>query len=221
MKTPLHEALRQVRQLQQAILEKQRFKGYSGRARALSGCVALGAALLLDSPLVPPTVEAHLLTWAVVFALGLALNYGALVYWFWHDPEVGRDPRRLWPALEVVPSLLVGGVLTLALVDRQQYNLLFGLWMVVFGLTNFPSRQVLPRGLPWVGMYYIAFGAACLLLWPTLSFLQDSLVMGGVFFVGEFFGGLILHFDEKPMPSLRTFFGLPAAPPTGGDEANF
>jgi hypothetical protein len=219
MKTPLHEALRQVRQLQQTILEKQRFKGYSGRARALSGCVALGAALLLDSPLVPQTVETHLLAWALVFLFGLALNYGALVYWFWHDPEVGRDLRRLRPALEVVPTLLVGGLLTLALVDRQQYDMLFGMWMVVFGLTNFPSRQVLPRGLPWVGMFYIAFGAVCLLLWP-LSFIQDSLVMGGVFFAGEFFGGLILHFDEKPMPSLRTFFGLPAAPRAEGDEAN-
>jgi hypothetical protein len=213
MKTPLHEALRQVRDLQAAILEKQRFKGYSGRARALAGSGALAAALLLETPLVPATPLAHLLTWAAVFGLALALNYGTLIYWFLHDPEVDRDVRRLRPALEIMPVLLAGGVLTLALVDHGEYNLLFGTWMVMFGLTNFTARQVLPRGLAWVGLYYFACGAVVLLFWPNLSFTENSLVMGGVFFFGEFFGGLVLHNDERPMPSLRTFFGLPAGAP--------
>jgi hypothetical protein len=218
MKTTLHEALRQVRDLQAAILEKQRFKGYSGRARALAGCVALTAALLLHSPFIPATPVAHLLTWTAVFLLGVALNYGALIYWFLHDPDVGRDVRRLRPTLEVMPVLAAGGILTLALVNHEEYSLLFGTWMVMFGLTNFTGRQVLPRGLAWVGLFYLACGAVLLLAWPDLSFTDNSLVMGGVFFVGEFFGGLVLHNDEKPMPSLRAFFGLPGGVPPAKSE---
>jgi len=220
MKTPLHEALRQVRDLQSAILEKQRFKGYSGRARALAGCLALAAALLLDSAFVPPTPLAHLVAWTIVFAGGLTLNYGALIYWFLHDPDVARDVRRLRPALEIIPVLIAGGILTLALVDHGEYNLLFGTWMVLFGLTNFTARQVLPRGLAWVGLFYLACGAVCLLAWPNLSFTDYPLVMGGVFFLGEFFGGLVLHNDESPLPSLRAFFGLPGPPRAESEDIN-
>jgi hypothetical protein len=219
MKIPLHEALKQVRDLQAAILEKQRFKGYSGRARALAGCVALAASFLLQSPLVPPTPVAHLMAWTAVFVLGLSLNYGALSYWFLHDPDVARDVRRLRPTLEIIPVLVAGGILTLALIDHGEYDLLFGTWMVMFGLANFTGRQVMPRGMAWIGLYYVAGGAVLLLAWPNLSFTGSPLVMGGVFFLGEFFGGLVLHNDERPMPSLRTFFGLPggAAPAESED----
>lgn len=210
MKTSLHEALRQVRDLQQAILEKQRFKGYSGRARALGGCAALAAGLVLGSALVPDSSSAHLAGWGIVFALALTFNYWALIYWFLHDPEVGRDMRRLRPAMEIVPLLVVGGVLTAALALHDEFNLLFGMWMVMYGLVNFSARAVLPRGLSWVGLYYLSCGVLCLLGLPALSFTRDSWLMGGVFFLGEFFGGLVLHYDEKPWPSLRTFFGFPA-----------
>ncbi len=213
MKTSLHDAVRQVRELQQAILEKQRFKGYSGRARALAGSGALAAAIVLGSgwgAVQKPVV--HLLGWGLVFAQAMVLNYGALVYWFWHDPEVGRDVRRLRPALEIVPILAAAAALTMALVQREEYDLLFGAWMVLAGLLNFTARQVLPRGLSWVGFYYLLCGVVCLLVFPRLSFTQDPWVMGGVFFAGEFFGGLVLHFDERTFPSLRTFFGFPAAP---------
>jgi hypothetical protein len=211
MNTPIQEALRQVRELQQSILEKQRFKGYSGRARAMAGCGALGAGVLLSSSIIPATVTAHFITWSVVFVVGLVCNYGALVYWFLHDPGVARDVRRLRPALEIAPILLSGGVITLALVHHGEYDLLFGAWMVLYALVNLTARQVLPRGLAWVGLFYLACGSACLLFWPELSFIGNPLVMGGVFFTGEFFGGLVLHYDESPMPSLRAFFGLPSA----------
>mgnify|MGYP001545358453 CR=1 FL=1 len=218
MKTSLHDALRQVRELQQAIIEKQRFKGYSGRARALAGGVALLAGIMMGAPRFPATPMAHLIGWGVVFVLAMALNYGTLIYWFWHDPEVARDVRRLRPAMEIAPVLAVGGVVTMALVNHQEFNLLFGVWMVLCGLLNFTARQVLPRGLSWVGLYYLLCGTACLIFFPSVMFVRDSWVMGAVFFFGEFFGGLILHYDEKPLPSLRTFFGFPAPVRTEDSE---
>ncbi len=44
----IHHALAQVRELQQKILEGQRFKGYSGRARAICGVAALAAAAFMS-----------------------------------------------------------------------------------------------------------------------------------------------------------------------------
>jgi hypothetical protein len=219
VKIPVHEALRQVRELKQAILDKQRFKGYSGRARALAGGVALAAGIVLHSTCVPADPSAHLAAWAVVFVVSLFLNYGALVYWFLNDADVARDFRRLAPALEIVPAVFAGGVVTLALVHREEYDLLFGVWMLIYGLINFTARPVLPRGLAWVGLYYLVCGAACLLALPALSFTKDPLVMGGVFFAGEFFGGLILHNDENSLPSVRAFFGLPAGARPENEDA--
>jgi hypothetical protein len=146
-----------------------------------------------------------------VFVLALILNYGALIYWFLHDPDVARDPRRLRPALEILPTLCAGGVITIALVNHGEYDLLFGAWMVIFGLIHFTARSVLPRGLAWVGIYYLVCGAVCLLFWPGISFTKNPLAMGGIFFAGEFLGGLVLHYDGKTVPSLRTFFGLSAS----------
>ncbi|MDP0496853.1 MAG: hypothetical protein Q7Q73_11675 [Verrucomicrobiota bacterium JB024] len=207
MSHPIHQALREVRELRQRILEKQRFKGYSGRARALGGCAALLMGLVLAGGFVPATDRVQLLGWGIVLMAALALNFGALVYWFLYDPEVGRDWRRLKPALEALPVLIAGGVLTVALVREGELDLLFGLWMTLYGLANFTTRRVLPRAVAWVGAYYLLAGAICLLL-PGVGFHQP-LVMGGVFFVGEWFGGLVLHFDERAGNSVWAFFGLP------------
>jgi len=49
----IHDALAQVKRLQEVILSKQFFRGYSGKARIISGSIALAASAILDSKLVP------------------------------------------------------------------------------------------------------------------------------------------------------------------------
>lgn len=206
MRHPINQALQEVRELRQRILEKQRFKGYSGRARALGGCAAFAISLLMLWNLLPPTNQSYLIGWGLVLLIAFSLNFGALIYWFLYDPEVERDWRRLKPALEVLPVLAAGGVLTVALVRQDQYDLLFGLWMTLYGLANFTSRKVLPRNIAWVGWYYLAAGAVSLLA-PGVAF-NEPLIMGIIFFVGEWFGGFVLHFDERPGNTVWAFFGL-------------
>ncbi|MBV9464113.1 MAG: hypothetical protein JO317_07800 [Verrucomicrobiae bacterium] len=208
----IHQALAQVRELKQRVLEKQRFKGYSGRARALAGTAALAAAIVMSSPPYPRTTLAHLVGWGVVFLIGFALNYGALLYWFWFDPEarhprsgvplIHHDLRRLKPAIDAVPPLFAGGILTYAALLNGQAQLLFGIWMILFGLANTASHSSLPRSIFFVGLYYVACGAAFLLL--RGSFLNPWPI-GVVFFVGEWAGGLILHFDGLTNASLEGF----------------
>ncbi len=191
------EALDQVRQLQHAVLERIRFHGFSGPTRAISGTVALAMAVLMSTPYYPQSARAHLLGWLGVLFVALALNGGALIYWFVHDAGVQRNPRRLRPVLDVVPPLFVGGVLSIALILRQQPDLLFGIWMLMFGLANLASRHVLPRAINLVGLFYIVSGAAWILT-PGMSFMHPW-PMGIVFFAGEWAGGLILYLDHKRM----------------------
>ena len=192
--TNVRQAIEQVSRMQTHVLANQRFRGYSGRTRALSGILALAASFLLGSTFVPQTPLAHLIGWSSLFAVAFTLNYVALIYWFFNDPQVKRDIRRLRPVLDVVPPLLVGAVLTLALILQGHFHLLFGVWMCLFGLANLASRRVLPKLITLVGCMYLCFGAVCLLT-SGLSFLNPW-PMGIAFFIGESTSGMILHYDQ-------------------------
>lgn len=201
MLTQVQDALAQVRELQQAILQRLRFKGFSGPTRAISGSLALATAVVMMTPLFPQRIDAHLISWGAVFAVALALNLGALIYWFLHDRTAARDVRKLSPVLDVLFPLLVGGILTVALVLHGQHRYLFGTWMCMFGLTNLASRYVLPWPICIVGVFYIICGAVFLLA-PKVSFLNPW-PMGIVFFAGEWAGGLILHLDDRRFQQAR------------------
>ncbi len=196
----LKDALLQVRQLQQAVVERQRFRGYSGRARMISGSLALLAAAAMATAQFPPTTRAHVLGWGGVFVVALVLNGGALLYWFFRDPRVSSDIWRLRPILDSIPPLVVGGALTFTLIVHGFHAYLFGVWMCMFGLTNLASRYVLPRLVSLVGAFYVVCGVGWLLC-PRVSFLNPW-PMGLVFFAGEWASGLILHFDQSRYLSL-------------------
>ena len=196
----VHQALAQVRELQARFLEKQYFKGYSGRARALSGTIALVAAIGMSHEMFPKTTGAHVVGWGVVFAIGLVLNYGALVYWFLYESGDHPDFRRIKPAFDVMPALFVGGVLTYALIRTGQYAWLPGVWMAQFGVAHLASQRVLPKLIGTVGWYYIACGTLHLAM-GGLDF-TNPWPMGLVFFCGEWAGGFVLHFDRRTNPSI-------------------
>lgn len=211
----VHDALDQVRQLQHALLERIRFHGFSGPTRIISGTLALATAVGMSLPWYPQTARAHLLGWGGVLVVALLLNGGALVYWFLNEPAVQRNPRRLRPVLDVVPPLFVGAILTAALVLRGHLDLLFGVWMLMFGLTNLASRHVLPRAINLVGLFYIAAGTAWVLT-PGLRFMQPW-SMGIVFFAGEWAGGLLLYWDDKRLEQAAPDFIRNKEYPDGDD----
>ncbi len=195
----IHDALDQVRKLQEVVLEKRQFAGYSGRARIACGVLALAGAAVLASNATPATPRAHLTGWGVVLILAVLINYACVAYWFLFDPQVRRNPLMLKPAIDAVPALAVGGGLSVALVAAGQYNLLFGTWMCLYGLSQVAYRLSLPAGIYWVGLCYIACGAGYLLT-PGISFLNPW-PMGIMFFLGEVAGGLMLLNHKTPRSS--------------------
>jgi hypothetical protein len=190
----IHDALAQVRKLQEVILSKRFFRGYSGKARIISGTVALLGSAIMDSKFFPYNYEYHLLGWCAVLIIGLLVNYTALFCWFFFDPEARRNPVLLKRALDAVPALIVGGTLSVAMIMYEQFDMLFGVWMSLYGLAQVAYRQSLPRGIYFVGLGYIVAGAFCLLA-ESIYFL-DPWPMGIVFFVGEWIGGIVLILNE-------------------------
>jgi len=197
----IRQALVEVRNLRKSILEKQLFKGYSGRARAAGGCIALLAALLMQYAFPQAGGHGMFLAWAIVFVLAVLFNYGAVVAWLLKGGN--RKTADLGYLLEVVPVWLVGGILTLALWRQGQADLLYGSWMCLFGLAQSVARSRLPRQMCWVGLYYIVAGSICLAL-PIGSF-SLPMVMGLVFFIGEWSAGIIMHSSGEP-GGLLAFF---------------
>lgn len=190
----IHDALAQVRTLKGLVLEKALFRGYSGYARIGCGTLALFGALVMSSAVFPDTPTAHLVGWGVVLALALAFNYGALAHWFLFDREVRRDLRQLKPAIDALPALGVGAILSIAIIAAGTLDLLCGVWICLYGLAQCAYRQSLPRHIYTIGVAYIVAGAACL-LWPGASFLNPW-PMGVAFFSGEWAGGLVLLTDR-------------------------
>lgn len=211
---PIHDAMRAVQQIRHSLHDKQRFKGWSGPVRALSGTLAVLMALALDMEWIPRTRTAHVLSWGGVFLAAMVLNLGALAYWFTHDRQINRDIRRLKPILDVVPPLFVGAAFTFVLLIHKQTDYLFGIWMCMFGLTNLASHYVLPPAIGLVGVFYIVAGVICLFL-PGFAFLS-AWPMGVVFFAGEWLGGLILYVDHRRYASFEQFVKSWDEDPGGG-----
>ncbi|MDR2845113.1 MAG: hypothetical protein LBV28_03365 [Puniceicoccales bacterium] len=184
----IHDALGAVAELRERVLVRQRFCGYSGVARAAGGTLALCAAALARATGADAVDVILLAVWGVVFAGALVLNYGAVCWWFLTEK---RRAEALTPALEPLPVLLVGGILTAAIYHTIGPVLLPGVWMCVFALTQFSAKYALPRAIRRVGWFYIVAGAVCFACgeWAW----REPLVMGAVFFFGEWAGGLILH----------------------------
>jgi len=185
----IHDALNQVKKMQELILEKKHFRGYSGKARIMSGIAAILASTVLSSRNVPQDNITHLTGWGIVLLIGLILNYGSVACWFMFDKDVRRNPIMLKPALDAIPALTVGAVLTVTMLLYDMFNLLPGVWMCLYGLAQAAYRLSLPRGIYMVGLIYILCGAYCLL--HQFDF-TNPWPMGLVFFSGEIIGGFIL-----------------------------
>ncbi len=185
----IHDALGQVRRLQELILEKRKFTGYSGTARMLSGtvtmlgCVAMGFHTGSQGVL--------LAGWVSILLVALLLNYGALLLWYIQLPTGRRKVATISPALDAVPPLVIGAILSAALLLRGYPDLLFGTWMCLYGLAHTNCRTALPKENWFLGIYYMVCGTF-FMLWQGASFM-NPLPVGLVFLVGEWVGGTIFY----------------------------
>lgn len=144
----LQQALSDLAEVRERLARLQRFEGYSGPAAAASGFAALMAAFvqqrIAPMPVMPDSLRAYLTIWLSCLAVALALNYGAVAGWLLHHRAPGARSRFRTAALSIAPSIVLGGALTLALVDHSAYGLLPGTWFAFYAIGLLASRGALP-----------------------------------------------------------------------------
>ncbi len=191
----IHDALARVKKIQELIINRKYFKGYSGTARIISGAVALSGAIILSLNYIPVSFNIHLIGWGIILIIGLICNYGALLYWFLFNKNVKRNLLKLKPAIDAIPALIIGGVLSLAVILKGHYQFLFGIWLCLYGLSQIAYRNTLPKSIYFIGILYMISGIYFLFS-PNVSFL-NPLPLGIIFFMGESLGGLVLYSENN------------------------
>lgn len=172
------------------MIDRQQFCGYSGVARVFGGAIALLGAFCLSQDFVPYTYFAHIVGWGLIATLSMIVNVGALFVWYLRRSPGDRRPQDLRPVIDIIAPLVVGGIVTLALLQAELLDPLFGIWMCLFGLLHIASRHSLTKATWHLGWFYIACGTFYLFFWPEPSFLNPW-PMGVVFFIGELAGGTV------------------------------
>jgi hypothetical protein len=144
----LRQALSDLAEVRDRLAHVQRFDGYSGAAAAASGGGAFLAAWaqqqLVPLPATPDGMRTYLVIWLSCLAAALALNYGAASWWLLRHRAPGERSRFRTAALSIAPSIVLGGALSLALIDHRAYALLPGTWFAFYAIGLFASRGAIP-----------------------------------------------------------------------------
>jgi hypothetical protein len=195
----VQRAISDLAEVRERLAALQRFHGYSGIAAAASGLLAFAAAYLqlqvAPAPRTGAEQHGYITIWLTCLALALVLNYGAVVVWVFrnHGPRAQSQFRSA--ALTIAPSIFLGGVLSVALVDHAAYTLLPGTWFACYAIGLFASRDMLPKRTMIVTSAFAALALAFLLT-PLEAFALAWWVMALGFGCGQIGIGYFILRDE-------------------------
>ncbi len=200
VKMEVERALADLAEVRDRLASVQEFRGYSGIAAAASGGIALVAglvqALVAPAPNSAVDLQRYLAIWFFCLAAALIINYGALVFWYFHS--AGRQQRRQTRTvgIAILPALALGAVLTSAMMSKGIYGLLPGIWYASYGIGLFASRAMLPKGVIAVATLF-GLAGALLILSPDAILPLRWWVMPLGFGLAQIAIGYLLTQDRK------------------------
>lgn len=185
-------ALEQLNEIQHHLGRSEIYRGYRSKTLGLMGLVGLLASGVLQFGWSGAAPIERIGFWVAVAAVNLAIaaweilgDYGNLKT----DHQKQITKRTVG---QFLPTLASGLLLTLVFASRgENLELLPGIWSVMFSLGIFASRPYLPRGVGWVGAYFLVAGA--LLLGFSGSALEQPWYMGGVFGGGQIMLAYVMY----------------------------
>jgi hypothetical protein len=162
----LQRALSDLAEVRDRLAQVQRFEGYSAPAAAASGAFALVAGYVQYSlaplPRTAQELHAYVAVWMTCLAVALLLNYGAVAAWVLKHRAPAERSRLRSAARSIAPSVVLGGLLTVALIDHGAYALLPGTWFALYALGLFASRGAIPPSTLPVTLAFAALVAVFL-----------------------------------------------------------
>lgn len=193
----LRDAIDSISTIRTQLAATERLRSLRAVPVALSSVLAVLAATAQSLWLGDPMVDTrrYLTLWCGVAAVsGIAAGIVVLRR-ARSDSALGIANARL-AAMQFLPSLLVGAVVTWFVVDRLPYLLwiLPGMWQLLFGLGNLAAHRLLPAPATAVGVLYLASGS-CVLWFGELAL--DPWAMGLPFAVGQLALAAILWWQNE------------------------
>lgn len=194
----LRDALSQIAEIRSRVAAAERFRGYRAVPVALTGVLAVIAALFQPLLVPNPTdqVDGYLGLW--LGTAGVAAAVAGSGIWLRHRRTADRLTKQLtWLAVgQFAPCLFAGAVVTLIVIRHapQHAPLLPGLWQVFFSLGVFASCRLLPRAIAGVGVVYLLAGAVNLALASGPDALHPW-AMGLPFGLGQLLTAALLYWN--------------------------
>ncbi|HEY9180351.1 MAG TPA: hypothetical protein VIO32_06495 [Candidatus Baltobacteraceae bacterium] len=171
--TDLERALADIAEVRERLGHVQRFRGYSALAAIASGAFALaaGAVQLLA---VPPVITAHaghlyFALWFVCCAASVLVNYGAIAHWYVNDATARDRWQTTTVGLSMLPALILGAVLSFALLRADLFAFLPGVWYGCYGVGLFASRTMVPRAVVPIAAAFMIAGMGLLFVPPAIA----------------------------------------------------
>jgi hypothetical protein len=184
----LERAMSDLEEVRDRLAAVQRFEGYSAPAAVASGLAAIAAGFvqlqLEPFPKASDGFHRYVEIWMLCLAVGLALNYGAVAIWALQNRRPGAVSRFRSAARSIAPSVVLGGVLTAALITHSMYALLPGAWFALYSIGLFASRGAIPDSAMTVTLAF-AILAALFLISPLQNVALEWWVMPLGFGAGQ------------------------------------
>lgn len=176
----------------------QRFRGLSGFAAVASGVAAIGAGLIqlttVPYPATPVDSQHYLAIWIACLVFSLALNYGAVLVWLARNWSVRSRVQIKSVGMTILPSIVAGGLFTIAFIQRDALGLLPGMWCICYALGLLASRAMAPPGIAAIAALFAASGTA--LLFAPASNALAWWVMPATFGLGQVIVGALVTRDD-------------------------
>jgi hypothetical protein len=158
---PLHDrALDNLRYIRQTMERAGSFTAVPGWGQVAVGATALVAALLAARQ---PTPELWLATWLGEAVVALGIGGAAMVRKAFavNDPLLSGPGRRA--GLSLLPPMVAGGLLTVALSRAGLWHALPGTWLLLYGTGFVTGGAFSVRIVPVMGVGFMSVGAVALL----------------------------------------------------------
>jgi hypothetical protein len=153
-------AMDDLRFIRQTMENASAFTAISGWGQVVIGLTAIAAGLAAGAK---RTAEGWTLIWMaealVSVAIGIAstgVKARSARLPLWNGPV----RKFVW---SIVPSLIVGALLTLVLLQADHHGLLPGIWLLLYGTGVVTGGAVSVRIVPIMGLCFMLFGAVALL----------------------------------------------------------
>ena len=175
-------ALDNLRFIRETMERAGTFTAISGWGIAVVGVVAMVAALVAKAR---PTVEWRVGTWLTTAAVCVALSMAATARKARRtDLSMVSGPAQKL-ALAFSPAMVVGALLTAALLRSGANDLLPGVWLLLYGTAVVAGGAFSVRIIPVMGVCFMTLGAAALFAPPAIG---EWLMVAGFGVVHVVFG---------------------------------